>query len=165
MPDNMNDKPMIVCSHDVHLDAGYTSWIHDVKRRYRQAQVKASVKVNSEQLLFNWTLGRDLAVKKVEEVWGSGVVEQVSLDLQSEFPDAKGFSVRNLWNMKKWYLFYAADADSSQKLLSLESAFELGSEKLQQIAAEIHQGAEDEKLPQAVAGKHQSPARACQGLA
>ena len=28
-------------------------------------------------------------------------VEQLSLDLQNEFPKAKGFSARNLWNMKK----------------------------------------------------------------
>ncbi len=38
---------------------------------------------------------------------GTGVVEQVSLDLQNEFPTAKGFSTTNLWNMKKWYLFYS----------------------------------------------------------
>lgn len=44
---------------------------------------------------------------KVDEKWGAGVVEQVSLDLQNEFPSAKGFSATNLWNMKKWYLFYS----------------------------------------------------------
>ena len=43
---------------------------------------------------------------KVDEKWGAGVVEQVSLDLQNEFPAAKGFSTTNLWNMKKWYLFF-----------------------------------------------------------
>ncbi len=30
-----------------------------------------------------------------------GIVEQVSLDLQSELPNAKGFSTTNLWHMKK----------------------------------------------------------------
>lgn len=66
------------------------------------------MKVNSEQLLFNWELDRDLVVRKAEKRWRSGVVKQVSLDLQSEFPDAKGFSTRNLWYMKRWYQFYAA---------------------------------------------------------
>ena len=101
--------PRMVRSHDVTLDAEYADWIREVKRRYRSAQVKAAVKVNSEQLLFNWELGRDLVVRRAEERWGSGVVEQVSLDLQNEFPDAKGFSTTNLWYMKKWYRFYASE--------------------------------------------------------
>jgi len=36
-------------------------------------------------------LGRDLVERKAEEKWGKGIVEQLSLDLQNEFPKAKGF--------------------------------------------------------------------------
>lgn len=109
MQDNKDlqpQEPNIVKSHDIHIDADYADWIADIKSRYRSAQVKAAVKVNAEKLLFNWRLGRDLVLKKVEERWGIGVVEQVSLDLKREFPNAEGFSVRNLWYMKQWYLFY-----------------------------------------------------------
>ena len=84
----------------------FAEWIAEVKHRYRSAQAKAAVKVNAEKLLFNWQLGRDLVHKKAEERWGAGVVEQVSLDLKREFPNEKGFSARNLWYMKQWYLFY-----------------------------------------------------------
>lgn len=100
------EEPHIVKSHDIHIDADYVDWIADIKHRYRSAQVKAAVRVNAEKLLFNWQLGRDLVQKKAEERWGAGVVEQVSLDLKREFPDADGFSTSNLWYMKKWYLFY-----------------------------------------------------------
>ena len=86
--------------------------------------------MNSEQLLFNWQLGRDLVVRKAEEKWGSGIVEQVSLDLQAEFPNAKGFSVRNLWNMKKWYSFYAENECISDMLQSFNMLIETASEKL-----------------------------------
>ena len=55
----------------------------------------------------NVQLGRDLVLRKSEEKWGKGIVEQLSLDLQHEFPEVRGFSARNLWNMKKWYSFYA----------------------------------------------------------
>lgn len=99
-------EPYIVKSHDIHIDTDYADWIAEIKHRYRSAQVKAAVKVNAEKLLFNWQLGRDLVQKKAEERWGAGVVEQVSMDLKREFPDADGFSVRNLWYMKQWYLFY-----------------------------------------------------------
>ena len=103
---NAEDSPRVVSSHDIHIDAEYAEWIAELKHRYRSAQVKAAVHVNAEKLLFNWQLGRDLVQKKAEERWGAGVVEQVSLDLKREFPNAGGFSTSNLWFMKRWYLFY-----------------------------------------------------------
>lgn len=111
------DKPKLVNSHDTNLDSEYIAWIHEIKVRYRNTQSKAAVKVNSEQLLFNWLLGRDLVVRKAEEKWGSGIVEQLSMDLQKEFPEAKGFSTTNLWYMKKWYLFYSKDFQILQQLV------------------------------------------------
>lgn len=104
-------EPHIVKSHDIHIDADYADWIADIKSRYRSAQVKAAVKVNAEKLLFNWQLGRDLVQKKAEERWGAGVVEQVSLDLKREFPEADGFSTSNLWFMKRWYSFYTTNVN------------------------------------------------------
>lgn len=104
---------MVVRSHYVHLDSDYVQWIHNIKERFRSAQIKAAVKVNSEQLLFNWQLGRDLVTRKVEEKWGTGIVEQLSLDLKNEFPDIRGFSTTNLWYMKKWYKFYS-DGDKGK---------------------------------------------------
>ena len=135
-------EPYIVKSHDIHIDADYADWIADIKHRYRSAQVKAAVKVNAEKLLFNWQLGRDLVQKKAEERWGAGVVEQVSLDLKREFPDANGFSAPNLWFMKKWYLFYSS-LETQQKLYQL--AREIDIKKLHQIGA----GVETAKLYQA----------------
>lgn len=147
---NDMDKPHMVTSHDIHLDEDYAKWIAELKHRYRSAQVKAAVKVNAEKLLFNWQLGRDLVKKKAEERWGAGVVEQVSLDMQKEFPNETGFSTTNLWYMKKWYLFYT-DLDSQQKLQravgELYSPTNQTLIKLQQVVGEI----EGSKLQQAVA--------------
>lgn len=88
MSENVENKTGFVNSHNTSLDSEYVQWVHEIKERYRNAQIKAVVKVNSEQLLFNWQLGRDLVRRKAEERWGSGIVEQLSLDLQNEFPDA-----------------------------------------------------------------------------
>lgn len=141
--------PRMVRSHDVHLDADYAEWIADLKYRYRSAQVKASVRVNSEKLLFNWELGRDLVQKKAEEKWGAGVVEQVSLDLQREFPNSDGFSALNLWYMKRWYLFYNQEDIKLQRPVAgfndeelQRFVGEIGTEKLYQAGREI----EGEKL-------------------
>lgn len=130
MASKSNDKPSVVRSHDLNLDSDYVQWIYDVKQRFRGAQIKAAVKVNSEQLLFNWQLGRDLVVRRAEETWGKGVVEQVSLDLQAAFPEAKGFSARNLWFMKQWYSFYALKNETAGLIEALENSIDAGNIKL-----------------------------------
>ena len=137
MRNNKNNTPIVVHSHDVHLDSDYVQWIRDIKERFRGAQIKAVVKVNSEQLLFNWQLGRDLVLRKSEEKWGKGIVEQLSLDLQQEFPEVRGFSARNLWNMKKWYSFYALARTSDNLIRAVDDKLKLNSTKRQQIGAEM----------------------------
>lgn len=141
-------KPHVVKSHDIRLDSDYVSWVHDVKQRYVSAQIKSAVKVNTEQLFFNWQLGRDLVERKAEEKWGKGIVEQLSLDLQNEFPKAKGFSARNLWNMKKWYIFYSGDESFSELAHHMEESLDMKGLKLQQVGVELDQ---NEKLQQLVA--------------
>ena len=133
------EEPRIVKSHDIRIDTDYVNWIAEVKNRYRSAQVKAAVKVNAEKLLFNWQLGRDLVQKKAEERWGTGVVEQVSLDLKREFPDAEGFSTRNLWYMKQWYIFYTSiDSQLLQRVgAELQRLTNQHETKLHHVGAEI----------------------------
>ena len=107
----------------IRIDEDYTLWLAELKSRYRNAQLKAAVKVNSEKLAFNWMLGAELVVKKAEERWGTGIVEQLSKDLQNEFPSTDGFTARNLWMMKQWYLFYS-NPEHEQKLKQAASVFE-----------------------------------------
>lgn len=71
-----NNRPHIVRVKDFRIDSDYATWLSEIKRRYISAQIKASIKVNTEKLRFNWSLGRDLMIRKAEERWGSGVVEQ-----------------------------------------------------------------------------------------
>jgi len=130
----ISQTPHIVKSHDISIDGDYAEWIAELKHRYHSAQVKASVRVNAEKLLFNWELGRDLVQKKAEERWGAGVVEQVSLDLRREFPNADGFSAKNLWFMKKWFLFYSS-SEAHEKLYQLGGEIETG--KILQAVREL----------------------------
>lgn len=133
--------PRMVGSHNIQLDEEYALWMADLKNRYRKAQVRAAIKVNAEQLLFNWQLGRDLVLKKAEERWGAGVVEQVSLDLKAEFPGVSGFSTTNLWSMKKWYSFYSTPENIQilhQAVAEFEVAYETNPIKYQQITDVEH---------------------------
>ena len=136
-----NKESKVVKIHDVNLDKEYVQWLTVIKARYRTAQIKATVKVNSEQLLFNWQLGRDLVLRKAEEKWGSGIVEQVSLDLQVAFPESKGFSATNLWYMKQWYLFYSVSGESLTQVVRNAQLFDNHvDKKLHQLGGELEEG-------------------------
>ena len=131
----MQDNAIIVSSHNVKCDQEYYTWLRELKTTYHNAQERAAVKVNSESLLWKWRLGRDLVMRKAEQRWGAGVVEQLSLDLKAEFPNEKGFGVANLWFMKKWYLFYSEKLHQAGRELQLIDT--KAKEKLYQAGREI----------------------------
>lgn len=134
-----HSQPYIVRVKDFRIDSDYTDWLSEIIRRYRAAQIKATVKVNVEKLQFNWSVGHDLVVRKAEERWGTGVVEQLSFDLQNAFPNEKGFSSRNMWRMKQWYLYFSTD-EAAEKLTQLGAELQNGEGqsliKLTQLGAE-----------------------------
>lgn len=110
-----NNEPRFVSVKDFRIDSDYAAWLSEIKRRYISAQIKASIKINTEKLRFNWSVGSDLVIRKAEERWGSGVVEQLSLDLKEAFPQEKGFSSRNMWRIKQWYQFFST-TEADEKL-------------------------------------------------
>lgn len=89
--------------------AEYRQWLGELKTRFRQVQLKAAVTANTANtamLQFYWELGADLVEKQKAYAWGQDFVGQLSADLMREFPDVKGFSVRNLKNARQWYTFW-----------------------------------------------------------
>ena len=89
------------------MDKSYTQWVQNLVKRYRQCQIKAAIKVNEEQLRFNWLLGHDIEEMRVEERWGEGVIAQLSKDLKKEMPQVEGLSVTNLRYCRRFYLLYS----------------------------------------------------------
>jgi len=82
--------------------------------------------VNRELLGLYWTIGKSISEKVNKEKWGSSVVEELSKDLKTEFPNQKGFSRSNLFSMRKWFEFY--------------SKSEIATEKIQQLVGQIPWG-------------------------
>lgn len=103
------EKPMFISKPNLNGDPAYYEWIEQVKSRFHASQVKAAIKVNTEMLQFYWELGRDIVAMKAEQKWGSGVLQQISLDLQMAFPSQKGFSYTNIKRISQWYRFYRQD--------------------------------------------------------
>jgi predicted nuclease of restriction endonuclease-like (RecB) superfamily len=113
-------------------DADYSAFLKDVKQRIQSAQIKAAVRVNQELLGLYWDLGGQIIEKQREASWGDGFLEQMSRDLLTKFPEMKGFSRRNLYDMRRWVLFWRQAAD--------EIAQQPASEFVRQLVAQIPWG-------------------------
>ena len=85
----------------------YAEWLKSLSLRFRQSQIKAAVKVNSELLKFYWSLGQDIVERDFENAYGSEFFKNLSLDLKEEFPETKGFSPTNLGYIKRFYILYS----------------------------------------------------------
>ncbi len=122
------EEPRFTYNQGIVSTTEYNEWIKNLKLRYRKAQIKASIKVNSELIRFYWSLGKDIVAMKIEDHWGKGVLDKLSLDLKDAFPQQNGFSVTNLKYMKRWYKFYTQTDEIRHQLgdeLEIPSDFSL----------------------------------------
>lgn len=98
----------------------YKAWIEDIKKRIKQSQIKAAVKVNYELLELYWGIGRDIVAKQKHAKWGDAFLATMSKDLQKSFPDMSGFSVQNLKSIRYWYKFYNSEENGLQPVSRME---------------------------------------------
>jgi predicted nuclease of restriction endonuclease-like (RecB) superfamily len=85
----------------------YTILLNDIKQRIQSAQYEALKAINKELISLYWDIGRMIVERQKKEKWGKSVVEQLAKDLQTEVPDIRGFSTRNIWYMRNFYMTYA----------------------------------------------------------
>jgi predicted nuclease of restriction endonuclease-like (RecB) superfamily len=78
----------------------YQDLLARLKSQIRTAQVRAAVAVNQELVLLYWGMGNEILVRQKADGWGTQVIERLSKDLRSEFPEMQGFSLRNLKYMR-----------------------------------------------------------------
>lgn len=93
----------------MELDNTYNEILLQALAEIRTAKSKIAKQVNAMAMGVYWNLGKLLSERKLENGYGAGVVNQLSVDLKAEFPDM-GLSPRNLWDMKRFYEAYK-DAD------------------------------------------------------
>ena len=85
-------KAEVAIANDLPLPSGYLEALEVIKKRVHEARIRASLSVNRELIILYWEIGG----------WGAKVIDRLSVDLNREFPDQKGFSARNLKYMRKF---------------------------------------------------------------
>ncbi len=84
----------------------YNQWLVELKNNIHQSRLKSALQVNSNMLIEYWYIGKQIIPKADTEGWGTKIIERLSVDLQKEFPDVKGYSFRNLKYMRQFAAFY-----------------------------------------------------------
>lgn len=97
----------------------FKDFVTNIKNRILKSQHEALKKVNKELISLYWDIGKSISASQEKNGWGKSVVENLSFELQKEFVGVRGFSSRNLWNMRIFYDIYKKN------------------EKLQTLSAEI----------------------------
>ncbi len=87
----------------------YIEFISKIKENIIKSRQNAILKVNSELINLYYTLGKEIYFKQKESNWGINLIGQIEKDLRKEFPNVKGFSRRNLFYMRKFYLFFKTE--------------------------------------------------------
>ena len=84
----------------------YATTFAVIKKHVLEAQVKAALSANKELLKLYWYIGQTIAQKQQENNCGSSIIERLAIDLQNEFPGMAGFSKRNIFRIRAFYLAY-----------------------------------------------------------
>ena len=97
----------------------YNDILRQIVSEIKSTRVVVARRVNAEMMQLYWSIGKRLSVEGLEKGYGSSVVKRLATDLQQEFPGTTGFSARNLWNMKRFYEFYALADEKVQRSVAL----------------------------------------------
>lgn len=88
------------------MNKNYLKTLNEIKEKIRSAQYNSLKVVNKELIGLYWYIGSKIVEQQEKHGWGKSVVENLSRDLQKEYPGIRGFSLANLWNMRKFYILY-----------------------------------------------------------
>ncbi len=93
-------------------NSDYISVLGDIKARIKAAQRRVLLSANAELFMLYWNIGK---VINEYSSWGNKFVENLARDIKLDFPDVRGYSVRNLKYMAKFYKTFP-DAEIVQSL-------------------------------------------------
>lgn len=89
----------------------FKTWVKNISKQYKKAQIKASIRVNTEMLSFYYNLGKEISLNSFKAVYGSKFYDNLSKELISELPNFTGLSSKNLRYMEKFYNLYKEEIE------------------------------------------------------
>jgi predicted nuclease of restriction endonuclease-like (RecB) superfamily len=78
----------------------------DIIQLIKQSRTNAIKAVNAELINLYWNIGEHISKKIEQSEWGDSVVTELANFIQTQEPEIKGFSDKNIWRMKQFYETY-----------------------------------------------------------
>ena len=100
------------------MEQKFVEWVASLSKKYRQAQIKAAVKINAELIAFYFELGKEISRSSFRIQYGNKFYDNLSKELTSNLNDAKGFSPRNLRYIEKFYTLYKSSIQNLPQLVA-----------------------------------------------
>jgi len=97
---NMEEKEI---KKDLVITDSTSKAVQVIKGAILQNQQRALKAINQEQLALYYSIGRYVSANTRKKNWGKGTLAAISELLRKELPGLKGFSERNLKNMRIFY--------------------------------------------------------------
>ena len=98
---SLENKNRIISNESVEqLPNGYFEWKNNIEQLIEISKLRSAINVNTDTLALYWNIGNSILQKQQNEGWGKKIIEQLSKDLSNRFPNDRGYSERNLRNMK-----------------------------------------------------------------
>jgi predicted nuclease of restriction endonuclease-like (RecB) superfamily len=99
----------------------YQDFVIEIKKQIASSQLKAALSVNKELILLYWNIGKMIFENQSLLEGRNNFIDQLAKDIKSDFPLTSGFSRTNLFNIRRFYNFYADF--SVQPLVGLEESY------------------------------------------
>ncbi|MDR2963704.1 MAG: DUF1016 N-terminal domain-containing protein [Bacteroidales bacterium] len=96
----------------------YNEMLRGIIAEVKMTRVVIANRLSTSVTQLYWNIEKRLSVEKLEKGYGGRVVEQLSADLKSEFPETEGFSPRSLLDMKRLYEFYSESKQISPHVVA-----------------------------------------------
>lgn len=94
---------------ETFAEKDYPAFLAEVKACIRSAQYAALRAVNKELVGLYWDIGRLIVERQQDAGHGAAIAERLADDLRDAFPGVGGFSRRNVFYMREFFLLYRDD--------------------------------------------------------
>ncbi len=96
------------------MEENYQKLLIEIKQEFELRKIHVAHAVNRELVKFYYAVGEKIIERQNQYGWGKAIVQQLAKDLQNTFPGNKGFSARNLWDMRRLYERYSPHVNLRQ---------------------------------------------------
>ena len=97
--------------NDIIYTLEYKDFVNSIIQKIQNAQYESLKLVNKNLIQLYWDIGKEICERQKRYGWGKSIVEDLALELRETFSGRTGFSARNLWRMRNFFVTFEENGD------------------------------------------------------